>query len=94
MKGFTPDAGKYRKIDIYANDIDTGAVYYLHSTNAYKTLKQAEIGATLALEKTTRDNKQFHYTEKVYKIGISSGLGFEQVFVNPFTVRAFFSEGR
>lgn len=81
-KQFHPDAGRYRKIDIYIQTITGTAPCYMHSTKAYATLRQAEIGAALSLER--RDRKYF---TQLYDSGL-----FQLAEVNPYTIRAFFSD--
>jgi hypothetical protein len=81
MKQFQPNAGAYKKIDVFINPIN-GCPVYMHSTNAYNTLHTASIGAALSLEKM--GNK--------YYCTIRDGMGFAKIQVNPYTIRAFFAE--
>lgn len=81
-KQFQPDAGRYRKIDVYIQTTTGTASVYMHSTEAYATLKQAIIGAALSLE---RDKDRRYYT-LVYDNGL-----FARVQVNPYTIKAVFA---
>ena len=92
MKSFTPDAGKYRKISVYAKPYGAKGLVYLHSTNAYDTLAHAVIGTCLALEHGTEINKEYNYNEKAYYLMITNGFGHVRTRIDPYSIVAYFEE--